>query len=177
MDTSSYRELDKSWRDELHHLHDDYYYHRQVSKQRGKGDRAGDAAAGLGWAGEQALSLLWPCVRANTAAVPGLVFVPARSFLVKLKGSTAAAARHPPTLPPARPCAPQDALWAEHGHKTLPVLLGATDMLVCGEDLGMIPTCVHPTMQEMGIIGELGRAECCVSGVGRVGAREAGTCS
>jgi hypothetical protein len=47
----------------------------------------------------------------------------------------------------------QDALWQEHGHKTLPVLLGATDMLVCGEDLGMIPKCVHPTMQEMGIIG------------------------
>lgn len=51
-------------------------------------------------------------------------------------------------------CALQDTLWQEHGHKTLPVLLGATDMLVCGEDLGMIPKCVHPTMEEMGIIGE-----------------------
>ena len=57
-------------------------------------------------------------------------------------------------------------LWQEHGHKTLPVLLGATDMLVCGEDLGMIPKCVHPTMEEMGIIG--GRcAVRCVSARGR----------
>lgn len=26
-------------------------------------------------------------------------------------------------------------------------------MLVCGEDLGMIPACVHPVMEELGIIG------------------------
>ncbi len=30
METSSYRELDKAWRDELHHLHDDYFHHRQA---------------------------------------------------------------------------------------------------------------------------------------------------
>lgn len=27
-------------------------------------------------------------------------------------------------------------------------------MLVCGEDLGMIPACVHPIMEELGIVGE-----------------------
>lgn len=47
----------------------------------------------------------------------------------------------------------QDALWREQAHRTLPVLLAASDMLVCGEDLGMIPACVHPVMEEMGIIG------------------------
>lgn len=31
--------------------------------------------------------------------------------------------------------------------------MGATDMLVCGEDLGMIPACVHPVMAELGLIG------------------------
>lgn len=28
--------------------------------------------------------------------------------------------------------------------KTLPVLLNSSDMLACGEDLGLIPSCVHP---------------------------------
>lgn len=74
-ETSSFRALDKAWRDELQHLHEDYYHHRQ------------------------------------------------------------------------------DALWREHGHKTLPVLLGATNMFVCGEDLGMIPSCVHPTMADLGVVG------------------------
>jgi hypothetical protein len=31
--------------------------------------------------------------------------------------------------------------------------MGATDMLVCGEDLGMIPACVHPVMKELGLVG------------------------
>ena len=34
--------------------------------------------------------------------------------------------------------------------------MGATDMLVCGEDLGMIPACVHPVMAELGLIGGRG---------------------
>ena len=34
--------------------------------------------------------------------------------------------------------------------------MGATDMLVCGEDLGMIPTCVHPVMAELGLVGGCG---------------------
>ena len=46
-----------------------------------------------------------------------------------------------------------DALWRSQALRTLPVLQGATDMLVCGEDLGMIPSCVHPVMEELGIIG------------------------
>ena len=47
----------------------------------------------------------------------------------------------------------QDALWRKQSHRTLPVLMGATDMLVCGEDLGMIPACVHPVMAELGLVG------------------------
>lgn len=27
-------------------------------------------------------------------------------------------------------------------------------MFVCGEDLGMIPSCVHPTMADLGVVGE-----------------------
>ena len=52
----------------------------------------------------------------------------------------------------------QDMLWREQSHRTLPVLVGATDMLVCGEDLGMIPACVHPVMEDLGLIGTGGRA-------------------
>ncbi|KAK9857162.1 hypothetical protein WJX84_012023 [Apatococcus fuscideae] len=44
-------------------------------------------------------------------------------------------------------------LWSEHALRTLPVLMGATNMLVCGEDLGMIPTCVPPVLQQLGLIG------------------------
>ena len=29
----------------------------------------------------------------------------------------------------------------------------ATDMLVCGEDLGMIPACVPPVMEQLGLVG------------------------
>jgi 4-alpha-glucanotransferase len=47
----------------------------------------------------------------------------------------------------------QDELWRGQALKTLPVLLQASDMLVCGEDLGMIPACVHPVMSELGIVG------------------------
>ena len=38
-------------------------------------------------------------------------------------------------------------------HKTLPVLMRATSMLVCGEDLGFLAPCVHPLMKELGLIG------------------------
>eukprot|EP01018_Ginkgo_biloba_P034974 Gb_33253 [translate_table: standard] len=47
----------------------------------------------------------------------------------------------------------QEGLWRENALKTLPVLLNSSDMLACGEDLGMIPACVHPVMQELGLIG------------------------
>ncbi|KAL6534678.1 4-alpha-glucanotransferase dpe2 [Orobanche gracilis] len=47
----------------------------------------------------------------------------------------------------------QETLWRQNALKTLPVLLNSSDMLACGEDLGMIPSCVHPVMQELGLIG------------------------
>eukprot|EP00257_Ricinus_communis_P026524 XP_025013938.1 4-alpha-glucanotransferase DPE2 isoform X2 [Ricinus communis] len=47
----------------------------------------------------------------------------------------------------------QENLWRKNAMKTLPVLLNSSDMLACGEDLGLIPACVHPVMQELGLIG------------------------
>ncbi|GFP83796.1 4-alpha-glucanotransferase dpe2 [Phtheirospermum japonicum] len=38
----------------------------------------------------------------------------------------------------------QENFWRQNALKTLPVLLNSSDMLACGEDLGMIPSCVHP---------------------------------
>ncbi|XP_010315588.2 4-alpha-glucanotransferase DPE2 isoform X3 [Solanum lycopersicum] len=47
----------------------------------------------------------------------------------------------------------QEGLWRDNAFKTLPVLLNSSDMLACGEDLGLIPSCVHPVMQELGLVG------------------------
>ncbi|KAK1292418.1 4-alpha-glucanotransferase DPE2 [Acorus calamus] len=47
----------------------------------------------------------------------------------------------------------QEVLWRQNALKTLPALLNSSDMLACGEDLGLIPSCVHPVMQELGLIG------------------------
>uniref|UniRef100_A0A0D6QV62 4-alpha-glucanotransferase n=1 Tax=Araucaria cunninghamii TaxID=56994 RepID=A0A0D6QV62_ARACU len=47
----------------------------------------------------------------------------------------------------------QEKLWRQNALKTLPALLNSSDMLACGEDLGLIPACVHPVMQELGLIG------------------------
>lgn len=47
----------------------------------------------------------------------------------------------------------QETIWRQNALKTLPVLLNSSDMLACGEDLGLIPSCVHPVMQELGLIG------------------------
>ncbi|KAJ8770417.1 hypothetical protein K2173_015031 [Erythroxylum novogranatense] len=47
----------------------------------------------------------------------------------------------------------QENLWRQNALKTLPVLLNSSDMLACGEDLGLIPACVHPVMQELGLVG------------------------
>ncbi|KAK9671266.1 hypothetical protein RND81_12G018300 [Saponaria officinalis] len=47
----------------------------------------------------------------------------------------------------------QENLWRQNALKTLPVLLDSSNMLACGEDLGLIPSCVHPVMQELGLIG------------------------
>lgn len=45
-----------------------------------------------------------------------------------------------------------DYYWAEQAMKKLPALIGASNMLVCGEDLGMVPGCVGPVMQQLGIL-------------------------
>lgn len=42
--------------------------------------------------------------------------------------------------------------WGEQAMQKLPALVGASDMLVCGEDLGMVPACVGPVMQQLGIL-------------------------
>lgn len=46
----------------------------------------------------------------------------------------------------------QDDLWRAKATEKLPALLGATDMLVCGEDLGMVPACVPGVMAELNIM-------------------------
>lgn len=38
----------------------------------------------------------------------------------------------------------QEDLWRKNALKTLPALLNSSNMLACGEDLGLIPSCVHP---------------------------------
>ncbi len=42
--------------------------------------------------------------------------------------------------------------WRESAMRKLPALLHATDMLACGEDLGMIPDCVASVMAELKIL-------------------------
>ena len=42
--------------------------------------------------------------------------------------------------------------WAAGAMRKLPALMGATRMLVCGEDLGMVPACVGPVLQQLGIL-------------------------
>ncbi|KPE49896.1 4-alpha-glucanotransferase [Chryseobacterium indologenes] len=46
----------------------------------------------------------------------------------------------------------QDHLWYEKAMEKLPVILNATKMLICGEDLGMVPSCVPVVMDELAII-------------------------
>lgn len=45
-----------------------------------------------------------------------------------------------------------DWFWRDQAMKKLPAIVGASDMLVCGEDLGMIPDCVPGVMNELGIL-------------------------
>lgn len=47
----------------------------------------------------------------------------------------------------------QESLWRQNALKTLPVLLNSSDMLACGEDLGLVPACVTPVMEELGLLG------------------------
>ena len=42
--------------------------------------------------------------------------------------------------------------WRESAMRKLPTLIGATKMLCCGEDLGMVPACVPDVMHELQIL-------------------------
>ncbi len=44
------------------------------------------------------------------------------------------------------------ALWEEQGRRILPAIVGATDLLACGEDLGMVPDMVPHVMNEIGLL-------------------------
>jgi hypothetical protein len=44
-------------------------------------------------------------------------------------------------------CRRHDALWRAQALRTLPALMAASDMLICGEDLGFVPACLPPVMQ------------------------------
>ncbi|KFE98817.1 4-alpha-glucanotransferase [Chryseobacterium formosense] len=46
----------------------------------------------------------------------------------------------------------QDHLWKEKAMEKLPAILSSTDMLICGEDLGLVPDCVPEVMDELAII-------------------------
>ncbi len=46
----------------------------------------------------------------------------------------------------------QDELWKKEALKKLPELKRSTDMLVCGEDLGMVPHCVPEVMEQLSIL-------------------------
>ncbi len=42
--------------------------------------------------------------------------------------------------------------WKKQAEWILPALMKSTDMLICGEDLGMVPDCVPGVMRELGIL-------------------------
>ena len=46
----------------------------------------------------------------------------------------------------------QDGLWRKEALHKLPILKQSTQMLVCGEDLGMVPLCVPIVMKQLGIL-------------------------
>ena len=46
----------------------------------------------------------------------------------------------------------QDEFWKKEAMKKLPALKDATNMLICGEDLGMVPHSVPEVMQSLGIL-------------------------
>ena len=46
----------------------------------------------------------------------------------------------------------QDDMWKKEAMKKLPGLKSNTAMLVCGEDLGMVPHCVPEVMEQLGIL-------------------------
>jgi len=46
----------------------------------------------------------------------------------------------------------QDAFWMKEAMQKLPALKRATNMLVCGEDLGLVPACVPEVMKGLGLL-------------------------
>ncbi len=46
----------------------------------------------------------------------------------------------------------QDDFWAKEAMNKLPELKRSTNMLICGEDLGMVPHCVPDVMEQLGIL-------------------------
>ncbi len=46
----------------------------------------------------------------------------------------------------------QEDFWRNQAMTKLPVIKAATNMLICGEDLGMVPDCVPGVMSELGIL-------------------------
>src|SRR5688572_1869760 len=46
----------------------------------------------------------------------------------------------------------QDIFWEKEAMHKLPYLKRATNMLICGEDLGMVPRCVPDVMKQLGIL-------------------------
>ena len=46
----------------------------------------------------------------------------------------------------------QDEFWRREAMNKLPALKRTTNMLVCGEDLGMVPRCVPDVMKQLGIL-------------------------
>jgi 4-alpha-glucanotransferase len=45
-----------------------------------------------------------------------------------------------------------DEFWYRKAMEKLPAIISASDMLVCGEDLGMVPDCVPPVMHQLDIL-------------------------
>lgn len=46
----------------------------------------------------------------------------------------------------------QDDFWREKAMEKLPAIKESTNMLICGEDLGMVPSCVSGVMKELGLL-------------------------
>jgi 4-alpha-glucanotransferase len=46
----------------------------------------------------------------------------------------------------------QDEAWKREAMRKLPALKRCTDMLICGEDLGLVPACVPDVMNQLGIL-------------------------
>ncbi len=46
----------------------------------------------------------------------------------------------------------QDEYWKHEALRKLPALKRCTDMLICGEDLGLVPSCVADVMKQLGIL-------------------------